>query len=61
MNETEFQAFLNNLETLKPTQFERVFELLHGHFLHHNRLDVAWRCKQAHRLLKEKIEKKASS
>jgi hypothetical protein len=60
MNETEFQAFLEKLETLKPSQFERVFELLHGHFRHHNNLSVAWRCKQAYRLLKEKPEKKST-
>ena len=57
MNETEFRAFLNNLETLKPDQFERVFELLWQHFRWSQQetfAALAWRCKQAWMLMKEK-------
>jgi hypothetical protein len=55
MNETEFQEFLNKLEALKPSQFERVFELLHQHFRHnrnHFNMAISWRCKQAWMLIK---------
>jgi len=55
MNETELKEFLRKVETLKPNQFERLFEVLHHHFRNdgnHYNLDIAWRLKQAHMLIK---------
>jgi len=55
MNETELQDFLRKAETLKPQQFERLFEVLQNHFrcnrTHYN-LAIAWRLKQAYMLIK---------